>query len=454
MSSPLETTMPEPVERQLSSPLSTAAATWALFVGLALVMAGNGLQGSLLGIRAEAEGFGLAVSGIVMACYFAGFFAGSIYASHVLKSVGHIRVFAALASTASSAVLLHAVWINPISWGLMRFVFGLCMAGLYVVVESWLNELADNTTRGRLLSVYMVVTMAGVSAGQFLLNVADTNGFTLFILSSVLVSLSLVPISLSTTSSPPISTPTPISVKELWEIVPTGLITSFFVGAASGTLLGIGAVYAASVGMPDSRIAIFMTAPMLGALLGQMPIGWISDRVSRRGVIVAVTLTAALAAVTPTMVDSQSDLVIVAMFVLGATLFPAYSLGIAYTNDWLSPDKVLGASGSLVRINGTGAVFGPLVAAGLMSTVDPQMFFWVIGATTSAISIYVGYRVMVADAPPEERKVRFIPFPTRASSMAATLLPKKGHSRLLRPAKPNKSVEENHPSSSTKSSAE
>ena len=436
MATQLESPTPGLVGRPLVSPSNTAAATWALFLGLALVMAGNGLQGSLLGIRAEAEGFGVAVSGIVMASYFAGFFAGSMYATHVLKSVGHIRVFAALASTASSAVLIHAVWINPISWGLMRFVFGLCMAGLYVVVESWLNELADNQTRGRLLSVYMVVTMAGVSAGQLLLNVADTNGFSLFILSSVLVSLSLVPISLSETSAPPISTPTRVSIKEIWDIVPTGLVTSLFIGAGSGTLLGIGAVYAATVGLNDSRIAIFMSAPLLGALAGQMPIGWVSDRVSRRAVIVVVSVAATVAAIAPTTVAVDSNVVILAMFFLGATLFPAYSLGIAYTNDWLSREQVLGASGSLVRVNGTGAVLGPLVAAGLMSIVDPQMFFFVIAATTTAIAVFVGYRVMVAEAPPADRKVRFIPFPTRASSMAAQLLPKKGHNRLLRPKPP------------------
>ncbi len=431
MAAPLEPPTPGLVGRPLVPRTNTAAATWALFLGFALVMAGNGLQGSLLGIRAQAEGFGVAVSGIVMACYFAGFFAGSLYAAYVLKNVGHIRVFAALASTASSAVLIHAVWINPVSWALMRFVFGLCMAGLYVVVESWLNELADNSTRGRLLSVYMVVTMAGVSIGQFLLNVADTNGFSLFILSSVLVSLSLVPVSLSATSAPPITTPTPVSIKRLWQIVPTGLVTSFFVGAASGTLLGIGAVYAATVGMPESRIAVFMTAPMVGALVGQMPIGWVSDRVSRRAVILAVSLAASAAAIAPTMFDPQSNAAIVSMFVLGATLFPAYSLGIAYTNDWLTADQVLGASGSLVRINGTGAVIGPLLAAGLMSIVSPQWFFWVMGGMTLAIAIYVGYRVMVAESPPEDRKVRFIAFPTRASSMAALLLPKRGQNRLL-----------------------
>ncbi len=419
------------VGRPLIAPSNTAAATWALFLGLALVMAGNGLQGSLLGIRAEAEGFGLAVSGVVMACYFAGFFAGSLYSAHVLKSVGHIRVFAALASTASSAVLIHAVWINPISWGFMRFVFGLCMAGLYVVVESWLNELADNSTRGRLLSVYMVVTMVGVSAGQFLLNVADTSGFSLFILSSVLVSLSLVPISLSATSAPPISTPAKVTIKELWAVAPTGSLTSFFVGAASGTLLGIGAVYGAAVGMPDSRIALFMTAPMIGAIVGQMPIGWVSDRVSRRAVILVVALAAGLAALAPLTVATSSNLVLVAMFLLGATLFPAYSLGIAYTQDWLRPEQVLGASGSLVRINGTGAVLGPLVAAGLMAIVGPHLFFWVIAGSCGFIAIHVGYRVMVAEAPPEERKVRFIPFPTRGSSMAATLLPRKN--RLITP---------------------
>lgn len=390
-----------------------------------MVMVGNGLQGSLLGIRSEAEGFGLAVAGIVMAGYFAGFFAGSLYAASALKTVGHIRVFSALASAASTTVLVHAIWINPVSWFAMRFLFGICMAGIYVVVESWLNELASNDTRGRLLSVYMLVSMGGIVVGQLLLNVADTDGFALFILASVLVSLALVPVSLSATSGPRISYPQPTSLREVWKIVPTGVITSFFVGAAAGTVMGIGAVYAANVAMTPGRIPVFLAAPMVGAIAGQIPIGLISDRVPRRTVILVVSLLATFSALAPLMLPTTSDLVLVAMFFLGAMIFPLYSLGIAYTNDWLVPEQIVGASAAQVRVNGTGAVAGPVAAAILMSVIDPSLFYWVIAASTATIAIWVGSRVFVEDAPPLDRQRDYVPFPARASSVAANLIPRR-----------------------------
>ena len=183
-------------------------------------MAGNGLQGSLIGVRSETEGFSVTVAGFVMAAYFAGFLFGSRVAESLIANVGHIRVFAGLASMASTAVLIHALFIDPITWGLMRFVTGLCMAGLYVTEESWLNDLATNATRGRLLSRYMIVTMGGMTIGQFLLDVADPDGVKLFLLASVLVSASLIPVVLSASSNPPLVVPERMSLRELACIVP------------------------------------------------------------------------------------------------------------------------------------------------------------------------------------------------------------------------------------------
>lgn len=412
-------------DRGLLARSSTVAATWALFLGLGFVMVGNGLQGSLLGVRSEAEGFGLTISGLIMAAYFAGFFAGSLYAERALAVVGHIRVFAALASLASSTVLIHAIFINPPVWFAMRFVFGLCMAGLYVVVESWLNELATNETRGKLLSVYMLVTMGGVAIGQLLLNVADTNGFTLFVLVSVLVSLALVPISLSATTGPRTAVPTRTSIAAVWKVVPTGLITSFLVGLSSGTLFAMSAIYASTVGMGPRRLPFFLAAPMVGALATQLPIGWISDRIPRRGVIFAVSVVATLASLAPITMRPGNNLVLVAMFVLGGTIFPLYSLGIAYTNDWLRPDQILGASGAQVRVNGGGAVLGPIVAAVAMSVFNPDWFFWTMAFGSALIAVWISYRIYVVEAAPIESQRRYVPFPSRASSMAAHLIPKR-----------------------------
>lgn len=405
----------------LISHSNTAAASWALFTGIALLMVGNGLQGSLLGIRSEYEGFSTAATGLVMTSYFVGFLAGSRAAIRALRTVGHIRVFAALASMASTATLVHALTITPITWGLMRFTTGLCMAGLYVVAESWINDLATNATRGRLLAIYMVVTMGGVASGQFLLNVADPRGFELFIIASVLVSLSLVPVSLSGRSAPPTRIAEPMSIAELFSIVPTGLTISALVGMAHGSLFGMGAVYAAQAGLAPSQIAVFMGAPMVGGVVLQFPIGYLSDRVPRRGVMLAVAIAATLSAGLLLVAEPASLVSYVLMFLVGGFSFPLYSLGIAYTNDWIRPEQAMGASSSLVTTNGIGAIIGPIMSAALILFFGTSMFFVALVLTHGAIAIYLAYRIVFREALPMSRQGRFQPISSRASAGIASL---------------------------------
>ncbi len=397
----------------------------ALFLGILLLMAGNGLQGSLIGVRTESEGFSVAIAGAIMACYFGGFLLGSRWAETLLAEVGHIRVFAGLASTASTAVLVHALFITPVTWGAMRFVTGMCMAGLYVVAESWLNDLATNETRGRLLSVYMVVTMGGMTAGQFLLDVADPDGFELFMLSSVLVSASLVPVALSASSNPPLSVPAEMSLRELLATVPTGVIASFWNGASAGVLIGLGSVYAVAVDVPTERIPAFLAAPLFGSMLLQWPIGYVSDHVSRRAVIFWVALVAGATSLGLVMVDPGSWAAIGLMLLLGSASFPIYSLTIAYTADWLPPSKLTAGSASLVRVNGVGALIGPLIATVAMATTSPAAFFWSMVGTNLMIAGYVGYRMVVKDALPVERQRRFVAFPARASAVAMGLVSRR-----------------------------
>jgi len=404
---------------------SVAAATWALFLGLGLVMIGNGLNGSLLGVRSEAAGFDLTITGVIMAAYFVGFLVGTTYAERALKSVGHIRVFAALASLASSVVLVQAISVSPTTWIVTRFLFGACMAGIYVVVESWLNDLATNASRGRILSVYMIVSMGGVGAGQLLLNVNDNSGFTLFIVASVLVSLSLVPVALSASSTPPLVVPETMKLAPLLRRAPTGVISSFFSGAGAGALISMSAVYASQVGMPAGRLSLFVTAPMIGALLFQLPIGVLSDKFPRRGIMFGVAAAAATSPLVALAVGEQSMVAVLAMGLIGGAMFPFYSLGIAYTNDWLKAEEILGASGTLVRVNGSGAIIGPLLAGGLMAAFGPRMFFWSITSIFSVIGIYILTRIVSKDALPKERQRRYVPFPARASSVAANLIPRR-----------------------------
>ena len=393
-----------------------------LLVGVALVMSCNGLLRVSLGVRAEMEGFGLVVTGIVMTGYFLGFLLGTKAAEHFLATVGHIRVFAALASVASTAALLHVIWVHPVSWMLLRFVFGLCLAGILVTVESWLNDMATNATRGRMLSRYMIVTMGGLGAGQLMLNSADPAGFRLFVVSSALISVALVPVALSASTAPPLSVPEPISLRKLIKIVPLGIQTSFWSGVSQGCLMGLGAYYAATEGLSASRISLFVVSPVVGSMALQWLIGSASDRVPRRLVILAVALTAAGSAALHLTVDPGSALSLLLMFVHGGSTFPLYSLAVATTADSVSPSQLTGASASVVRVSGVGAVVGPTVGGALMWLIAPWAFFAVLVVAHVVIALYVVYRMFVHAALPVEDQGQFDPWPVRASAVAAHLL--------------------------------
>lgn len=390
---------------------------------MAFLMVGNGLQASVLGVRSEIEGFGFVVGGIVMAGYFVGFLFGTAVAERFLAAVGHIRVFAALASVASSAAILHAVWINPVTWALLRLVFGLCLAGLFVVVESWLNDMATNANRGRVLGGYMVVMMGGLGAGQLLLAGGDPASFELFVLVSVLVSLALVPITLSATTAPPVAVPEPLSLRRLVSVIPTGAVTAFWTGAAHGTLLGLAAIYAKSEGLSDGRIAMFTAAAPLGCVVFQWPIGWLSDRVSRRGVIGVTALAAAAAATGALLAEPGSAPSLLLMFLFGGFTFPLHSLAVAITADRVAPAQITSATATLVRLTGLGAAIFPAVTGAIMGATGPAAFYLVLVGVHAVIAVYVVYRIVAHPTIPVTEQSDYCVLPARATAVTANLHP-------------------------------
>lgn len=415
-------------------------ALWALFLGFGMLMVGNGLNLAVLGVRVVDEGFGVRTSGYVMSSYFAGFLIGPTIISRLLSTVGHIRVFAGLASLASGAVLIHSISVVPITWALMRLVFGFCMAGLFIVLESWLNDASTPTTRGRTLAVYMAVSMGGLAIGQLIIAFVDTAGYTLFILASVLVSLAVVPVTLAaTTEAPPVREAERLGLSELYRTVPTGLVGMLFTGMSIGVLFGLGAVYAAGVGFSPGRLAAFLVLPTVGSLLMQWPIGLISDRLPRRGVIFVVALGAVAVCGVMAVLPSRSPLILVGMFLLGGMTFPLYSLLLTYTLDWSAPGKAIGASSSLLRVNGAGAVIGPVIASSFMGSTGPTAFFWALAVTHGVIVAYVGYRIVSADALPMERQGKFVALPARSTELAIRLTarPLKASRAALRRKKPD-----------------
>jgi len=395
---------------------------WALLLGLAFLMLGNGLQGTLLGVRASIEGFSTQTTGFVMTAYYLGFLIGSIMGPKLVKNVGHIRVFAALASILSVAMLLHSVFVEPLTWMAIRVLNGFAVAGLYIVVESWLNDAATNRTRGQLLSVYMVIVLGGMAAGQFLLNLASPAGFELFILISVLVSLSLVPISLSITRAPTFDAPAHVSWRAMYHSSPLGVVGCLIVGVAQGTLLGMGAVYANAVGMGIRDLSLFMATALTGGMLLQWPVGHLSDIFDRRIVITVVTMLAAVAALVGAIAGDQSMLILlVTIFLFGGLSFPLYSLCIAHTNDHLQPEQMVAASGTLILAASIGSILGPTLAATLMSATGPAGFFWSLCATHSAIGAFALYRMFKRPSVSADEQGDYQSVPIRATPMAARI---------------------------------
>ena len=396
--------------------LAAISSAWALLLGIALIMLGNGLQNTLLGVRATLEGFGTATTGLVMTAYFAGFVAGSVIVPRLLANVGHVRVFAAVASLASGTALLHTVFVSPVSWGLIRIVTGFCFAGLYVVAESWINDAATNKTRGQLLSVYMIMVMGGMGCGQLLMNLSDPRGFELFVLVSVLISFALIPITLSVGRAPVFEAPEWVGTRALFRASPLGVAGAFLIGIAHSALFSMGPVYATRIGLAVDRLSFFIAAALFGGLILQWPIGWLSDRFDRRKVIVAVAWIAAGAAFGAGAggVDSYA-LLIGSTALLGGMSLPLYSLCGAHTNDHLTPRQIVAASATLVLIGGLGLTVGPLLAAVLMGLTGPAGLFWLLAVVHGCIGGYGLYRMVRRDPVPLDAQRTYDPVSLRTS---------------------------------------
>ena len=403
---------------------STIVSAWALLLGIALIMLGNGLQGTLLGLRATLEGFPTAVTGFVMTGYFVGFLAGSILAPRIVNNVGHIRVFAALASLASAAALVHAVFVDPWSWGAMRLVTGFSYAGLYVVAESWLNDRATNETRGQILSIYMVVTYGGMTVGQLLLNLGDPTGFSLFVMISVLVSLALVPISLTAVTAPAFDQPASVSLRQLFRVSPLGVVGGLAAGAAYGVIFGMGAVYARLAGMSVSEVSLFMGLILLGGMLFQWPVGRLSDVFDRRKIILLVSaLCAGLSLLTSLTPGVSIETLLIVAFGMGSLALPMYSLCNAHLNDHLDANQVVAGSSGFVLVSGIGASVGPITASTAMTVAGPAGFFLVIGVLFGAIALFAVWRMTQRAPVPQEDQGQFVVMPPRASTIASALHP-------------------------------
>jgi len=379
--------------------LKVLAHSWPLLMGVMLLMVGNGVQGSLLGIRGAMEGFSTFELSVVMSSYFVGFLGGSRLAPEMIRRVGHVRVFAALGSLISAVLVLYPLLVEWQTWSAMRVVIGFCFSGIFVTSESWLNNTATNETRGQTLSAYIIVQMLGIIASQGLLAMGDPAGFGLFIIPSVLVSLAFMPLLLADTPAPTFDSIKPMSFRRLFATSPLGCVGMLLTGGIYAAMFGMASVWGSMMALSLGQIAAFVAALYVGGLALQYPLGWLSDRMDRRALVMWLSVLGAAVMVLASVVrlPFQADLGVALL--LGGTINPLYSLLIAHTNDFLTKEDMPSASAGLIFLNGFGAIFGPLVAGWLMGAIGAAGYFLIMAVLFGVLALYAGYRMTRRAAP-------------------------------------------------------
>ena len=428
--------------------------SWALFAGIGIILIAHGLQSSLMGVRAVIENFSSLSTGILMSGYYIGYFVGSNLTPTLISRVGHIRVFAAFASTASLSVLIIAIYVNPIVWTLGRFLTGLSLVSCYIVTESWLNDRANNRTRGKLLSAYMFITYLGVACGALLLNFDDPRNFKPFILVSILLSIALVPILLTKRSAPKFKKIGTLKLKELYKISPLGTISSFFTGTIYSALFSMFAVYAVKVNFSFFEISILLFLITIAGAFFQAPVGYLSDKYNRRVIIVLCTFLSATLCVLLTIASGDKLFEINALhqllnvnvlknfylltyaglnklyFFIFITIYAGialclFPLNLAHTNDFVSKEKFVAAGGGLQLVFGLGAMGGPLLCSIVMEKLGPSGFFVYLFSFHVIIGLFGIYRMTKREAE-ENPDNTFTPLPKNITPAGIELDPETG----------------------------
>ena len=400
---------------------SVLLAVSALLLGTLLLMLGSGLQGTLIGIRGAIEAFSRVEIGLMMSAYYAGFAGACLFGGRIIERVGHIRTFAAFASTASAAAIVHAAIVDPYSWIVLRALTGACFAVLYMVIESWLNGQVTNERRGTIMAIYMIVNLGGIAAAQQLLLLSDPGGFELFVVSSVLVSLAVVPVALTTSVAPsPIPTER-MAFGELVTVSPLGVVGALSIGLVNGATWGLAPLAAINFGLGTPAVALLMSLIVLGGVVFQWPVGWASDHLDRRAVIAAATallVVTCLGLFLTAGPDADLFVFFAVSFVFGGMGFVIYPLCSAHLNDRIDDDDRVSANAALLLVLGVGAAIGPLLGAFAMRYLgDPGLFVFmgVIGL------FFLGFALLrMRDKPPVsgDEQSRFEPvIPTPASTL-------------------------------------
>jgi MFS family permease len=381
----------------------------ALLVGVAILLTGQGLQGTLLPVRASLESFSTFAIGVIGAAYFLGFTLGCLKGGELVQRVGHVRVFAAMTALGSATPLLHGLVLSPWVWSFLRLITGFCFAVLYVVIESWLNERSSNENRGVVFSTYVMITLTVLAAGQMMTLLYDPYDMALFAIASVLVSLAAVPVVLSITPSPEQPQSVELDLKRLFRISPSGTVGCLATGFTNGSFWSLAPVFTAAISNDPSLAAWFMTAAVLGGAVAQWPLGVLSDKIGRDKVLVGAAAIGALVSVV--IITSIGELTFSGIVILsaawGAVAFPLYALSVAHTNDYADPSEYVMVSSGLLLMYGIGAVIGPFIASAAMTLTNAAGLYLFTGLIQALLVLYAIYRMFRRESAPADQHIAF-----------------------------------------------
>ena len=371
----------------------------ALLMGSAFLLFAGGVNGLILPVRGEAEGFTAASLGLLGTGWAIGYVAGCLRTPALVARVGHIRAFGAMCAIAAIAVLLSLILVTPWVWIPVRALSGFCFAGAAMIVESWLNERSEAATRGRIFGIYTMVNLVATTAGQMVLTLGDASGYFFFVLAAMVYCLAMLPTAISATTTPKPLTSVSLNLGKLWRNSPIAVFAVLMVGVSNASFGTLAAVYAARIDLSLSDIALFASIPILAGAAMQIPVGMMSDRLDRRIILIGIAGAALIvdalfifgAFTHPWVVMSFAGL-------FGATVFSLYPVIVAHANDHAEPGAFIQVSGGLLLVYGIGSIIGPSVAGMAMTAYGASTLFVVTGAAHISLVLFALYRVRTAPA--------------------------------------------------------
>lgn len=397
-----------------------------LLIAAGILLGGNGLQGTLIALRGAQEGFAPSMIGFMGTAYFGGFLLGCVFVTRIMKAVGHVRSFSALAAIAASGTLMLVLVIDPLMWSAIRFATGFCFAGLFTIMESWLNSGVQNHNRARVLALYRIIDIGSVTGAQFLIPVFGADGFTIFAIMSIMITLSLVPVSLGDRSNPTAPEDVKLDLARVWRISPLACIGCIAVGITNSSFRTLSPVYAEQIGMSVTDVVTFISVGIIGGALIQYPLGHISDLWDRRKVLLATTGGAMIAALALVFLAGTGTLVNFAMvFVFGSFAMPLFSLSAAHANDRADKGEFVLVNAGLMLFYSFGAIGGPLIASSFMQRFGPQSLFAFCALVYGVFILIILYRMRARGSVPASRRGRFVAM-LRTSTFFSRLARKSG----------------------------